>query len=87
MKHNSEWANHMENHKHRIPITIAQIIQFRGHTAFMNVLCCSGGRKGRGADAGFGGPAEDSPKVPVCLWCFLVSISGGVGRLVPVVMV
>jgi len=29
----------MENHKHGIPITAAQIIQFKGHVTFINVMC------------------------------------------------
>jgi len=46
----------MENHKHRIPITDAQIIQFIGHATFINVVCSTIHlRKGGGsADWGFG---------------------------------
>lgn len=29
----------MENHKHRIPITAAQIIQFTGHVTCIDVMC------------------------------------------------
>jgi hypothetical protein len=57
----------MENHKHRIKFTAAQIIQFTGHMTFINVVCsttCFG--EGGGADVGFGGPKKVQSKRAFC---------------------
>ena len=56
----------MENHKHRIPITTAQVIQFTGHMTFINVVCSTigfgkGGRE-ESADVGFRGPKKIQSK-------------------------
>jgi len=55
----------MENHKHKIPITAAQIIQFTGHVTFINILCSTihfGKGWGGSPDVGFGGSKKIQSK-------------------------
>lgn len=69
----------MENHKHRIPITTAQVIQFTGHMTFIKVVCSTIGIGMGGvaavvvvesADVGFGGSKKIQSKG--AFWTVLV---------------
>jgi hypothetical protein len=61
----------MDNHKHRIPITAAQIIQFTRHVTFINTVCSTIRFGGEGsADVGFGGSKKKQSKG--AFWTILV---------------